>query len=269
MTAAAAPPPRRRFALALEYEGSGFLGWQRLSHGPTVQAALETALSWVADEAVETWAAGRTDAGVHARNQVVHFETRAVRTPRAWLLGANTKLPRTVAATWVGEVDLRFHARFSARRRRYRYRILNRTVRPGLLVDHLTWERRPLDAGLMHAAAQALLGEHDFSAFRAGACGSRSPRRTVHELSVRREDDQIVIEIEANAFLQHMVRNIVGSLLPIGYGDRPIAWLAELLSGRDRLVAGATAAPNGLTFLGPRYPRGLGLPSELECDDPL
>ncbi len=267
MTEAAQPPPQR-FALALEYEGSGFLGWQRLSHGPTVQATLEAALSWVADEAIATWAAGRTDAGVHAQNQVVHFDSTAPRSSRAWLLGVNTRLPRTVAATWVGAVDAGFHARFSARRRRYRYRILNRPVRPGLFADHLTWERRPLNAECMHEAAQALLGEHDFSAFRAGACGSRSPRRTIHELSVRRDGNQVIIEIEANAFLQHMVRNIVGSLLPIGRGDQPRSWLGELLADRSRRVAGATAAPNGLTFLGPRYPRGLGLPPELECDDP-
>jgi tRNA pseudouridine38-40 synthase len=260
---------RTRLALAVEYDGSGFLGWQRLNHGPTVQRALEEALTWVADEPVETLCSGRTDARVHALNQVVHFDTTATRSLRGWLLGINTRLPDAVAVTWVGEVASDFHARFTARRRRYRYRILNRMVRPALLAAHLTWERLPLDADRMHAAAQALLGEHDFTSFRAQACQARNARRRMHEISVRREGDQVVMEVEANAFLHHMVRNIAGTLLEIGRGEKSVEWMGELLALRQRVQAGATAPPNGLTFLGPRYPRGLGLPAFLECDDPL
>lgn len=259
----------QRLALAVEYDGSGFLGWQRLSHGRTIQAELEKALSAVADAPIHTLCSGRTDAGVHALNQVVHFDTTAVRSARGWMLGSNSLLPRTVAVTWVGAVPADFHARFSARRRRYRYRIINRAVRPALLVDHLSWERRPLDADAMHTAAQALVGEHDFSAFRAMSCQARHARRRVHAVSVQREDEQVVIEIEANAFLQHMVRNIVGALLPVGRGDRATDWPAGMLASGQRELAAVTAPPQGLVFLGPRYPRGLGLPAALECDDPL
>ncbi len=264
-----AGPSRQRLAMAVEYDGSGFLGWQRLNHGPTVQRTLEEALSWVADESIESTCSGRTDARVHAYNQVVHFDTGARRSLRGWLLGTNTRLPDTVAVTWVGVVPADFHARFTARRRRYRYCILNRLVRPALLAAHLTWERLPLDAERMHAAAQALIGEHDFTSFRAQACQARTARRRMHEITIRRERDQVVMEIEANAFLHHMVRNIAGSLLEVGRGEKPIDWIAELLQCRQRVLAGATAPPNGLTFLGPRYPRGLGLPDFLECDDPL
>lgn len=262
-------PARRRLAATVEYDGSGFLGWQRLNHGPTVQRTLEEALSWVADQPIETLCSGRTDARVHAFNQVVHFDTTAERSLRGWLLGTNTRLPETVAVTWVGVVPGDFHARFTARRRRYRYRILNRLVRPALLAAHLTWERIPLDAVRMHDAAQALIGEHDFTSFRAQACQARNARRRMHEISVRREGDQVVMEVEANAFLHHMVRNIAGTLLEIGRGEKPVEWMADLLGRRERFLAGATAPPNGLTFVGPRYPRGLGLPAFLECDDPL
>src|SRR5690606_6501265 len=171
---------------------------------------------WVANEPIETLCSGRTDARVHALNQVVHFDTTARRSLRGWLLGTNTRLPESVAVTWVGEVADTFHARFTARRRRYRYRILNRIVRPALLSAHLTWERAPLEAGPMHEAAQALIGEHDFSSFRAQACQARHAIRRMHEITVRREGDQVVMEIEANAFLHHMVRNIAGSLMEIG-----------------------------------------------------
>ena len=262
-------PDRQRLALAVEYDGSGFLGWQRLSHGNTVQGVLEAALSRVANEPVSTQGCGRTDAGVHAINQVVHFDTSAERPLRGWILGCNSQLPATVAVTWAGTVAPDFHARFWARRRRYRYVILNRAVRPALGAGHLTWERRALDADRMHQASQVMLGEHDFSAFRAVSCQARHARRHMHELSVRRDGERVIIEVEANAFLHHMVRNIVGALLPIGRGDRPPEWLGELLAGRRRELDVVTAPPDGLTFLGPRYPRGLGLPAWLECDDPL
>ena len=203
-----------RFALGIEYDGSGFQGWQRLSHGPSVQAAVEQALSFVLDHPVDVVCAGRTDAGVHGACQVVHFDTEAARTPYALRQGGNSRLPKSVAVLWAQAVPDDFHARYSARARRYRYTILNRDVRPALLRDHLTWERRPLDAAAMHRAAQALVGEHDFGAFRAVQCQARHAVRDVHAIEVRREGEHVVVEIQANAFLHHMVRNIVGSRLP-------------------------------------------------------
>lgn len=256
--------PRLRIALGIEYDGTDFSGWQRLSHGRTVQGAVESALSFVADEPIEVTCAGRTDAGVHALCQVVHFDTGAQRTPRSWTLGANSRLPASVAVRWAGAVEDDFHARYGALGRRYRYVILNRPVRPALAARYVAWEREPLDAAAMHAAAQPLLGEHDFSAFRAVSCQAHSARRNVRELRVTRAGDRVVVTIEANAFLHHMVRNIVGSLLLVGRGEQPGAWIAELLRGADRTVAGPTAAAQGLTFIGPRYPARFGLPEE-EC----
>ncbi|HWG10609.1 MAG TPA: tRNA pseudouridine(38-40) synthase TruA [Rhodanobacteraceae bacterium] len=254
-----------RIALGIEYDGTGFFGWQRLTHGPSLQAEVESALSFVADHPVEVTCAGRTDAGVHARCQVVHFDTHAERDPRAWVLGATTRLPHAVAVLWARAMPDDFHARFSARARRYRYVILNRAIRPALDARFMSWERLPLDADAMHAAAQALVGEHDFSAFRAIACQATHARRAVHALAVRRVGDHVIVEIEANAFLHHMVRNIVGSLLEVGRGERSREWIAQLLQGRDRALAGATAPPQGLTFLGPRYPAQWGLPAEVSA----
>lgn len=251
-----------RLALGIEYDGTDFLGWQRLSHGATVQGALEESLSFVADHAVQVTCAGRTDAGVHARCQVVHFDTLATRPPRGWMLGANSRLPSTVGVRWAVPVAEDFHARYGARARRYRYSILNRTARPALDARFVAWERQPLDAAAMHAAAQALLGENDFSAFRTIACQARTPFRNVHAIAVARDGDRVVVDIEANAFLHHMVRNIVGSLLPVGRGERPVAWLAELLAGRDRAKAGPTASAAGLCFIAPVYPAAAGLPDE-------
>jgi tRNA pseudouridine38-40 synthase len=260
-----------RFALGIEYDGSGFSGWQRLSRPgepdrrgePTVQAAIETALSFVAGHAVEVTCAGRTDAGVHAACQVVHFDSASGREPRGWVLGATTRLPPSVCALWCVPVAPDFHARFSARARRYRYRILNRPVRPALQRQYLSWERRPLDAVAMHRAAQALVGEHDFSAFRTVHCQAPHARRELHEIRVSRTGDIVEVEVQANAFLHHMVRNIVGSLLPVGRGEQPGTWVAALLAGRDRTVAGPTAAPDGLVFVGPRYPAQWQLPAEV------
>ena len=252
-----------RIALGIEYDGTGFHGWQRLSHGPSVQAAVEAALSKVADEPVEVVCAGRTDAGVHARCQVVHFDTRAERSRRGWMLGTNSNLPAGVAAIWAQPVADDFHARFSALARRYRYTILNRPARAALDARQVAWERMPLDAQAMHAAAQALVGENDFSAFRTVACQARSPMRNVHEIAVRRDGDRVIVEIQANAFLHHMVRNIVGSLLPVGRGEEKPEWIAQLLAGRDRAAAGPTAAAQGLAFLRPYYPAEYGLPAEL------
>ncbi|TAM94216.1 MAG: tRNA pseudouridine(38-40) synthase TruA [Rhodanobacteraceae bacterium] len=252
-----------RVALGIEYDGTDFFGWQRLAHGPSVQAEVEAALAFVADHPVAVTCAGRTDAGVHARCQVVHFDTTAERDVRAWVLGATTRLPRAVAVLWAQAMPDDFHARFSAHARRYRYVILNRPVRPALEARFVAWERVPLDVVAMHAAAQALLGERDFSSFRAVSCQARHARRCVNEITVRREGEHVVVEIEANAFLHHMVRNIAGSLLEVGRGERPVAWIAELLAARDRDMAGVTATPQGLTFLGPRYPAQWALPFEV------
>lgn len=262
-----------RFALGIEYDGSGFSGWQRLSQPGTsdpdasLQAALEAALSRVADAPVATVCAGRTDAGVHARCQVVHFDTGSVRDLRGWILGTTANLPPALAVRWCVPVDPEFSARFSARARRYRYRILNRSARPGLERQYLGWEYRPLDATQMHAAAQALLGERDFSSFRSAQCQASHARRELQEISVSRAGDEVVVEIQANAFLHHMVRNIVGSLLPVGRGERAAEWIRELLEARDRTRAGPTAPAAGLLFVGPRYPRRWGLPEEASLDE--
>lgn len=250
----------QRVALGLEYDGTDYFGWQRLAHGPSVQAEVEKALSFVADHPVEVTCAGRTDAGVHARCQVVQFDTHAEREPRAWVLGATSRLPAAIAVLWAQTMPDDFHARFSARARRYRYRLLNRPVRPALEARFVAWERRPLDADAMHAAAQCLVGEQDFSSFRAVSCEARHARRNLIAVNVRRACEHVIVEIEANAFLQHMVRNIVGSLLEVGRGERPVEWVGELLSARDRNLAGVTAQPQGLTFVGPRYPAEWGLP---------
>ncbi len=257
------PDTPLRIALGIEYDGTDFFGWQRLSHGSSVQGAVESALSFVAAHAVEVTCAGRTDAGVHARCQVVHFDSDATRTERGWTLGTNSQLPRSVAVLWARDVAEDFHARYSARARRYRYTILNRPIRPALDARRVAWERVPLDIDAMQSAAQALLGEHDFSAFRTVQCQARSTFRNVREITISRLRDEISIEIEANAFLHHMVRNIVGSLLPIGRGEQREAWLGELLAGRDRAKAGPTAPAAGLTFFGPRYPAHWNLPAEV------
>lgn len=252
-----------RIALGIEYDGTDFLGWQRLSHGASLQASLERALSFVAAESVAVTCAGRTDAGVHGRCQVVHFDTEAQRDMRGWVLGACSNLPQSMAVLWAQPVPGDFHARFSARSRRYRYVILNRSIRPALDARYVAWERHPLNAERMHAAAQALLGEHDFSAFRAVSCQAAHARREIKTLRVHRDGEQVIVDIEANAFLHHMVRNIVGSLLPVGRGEQTIEWIAALLAKRDREIAGPTAAAAGLTFIGPRYERRWELPNEV------
>ena len=254
-----------RYALGVEYDGSEFNGWQQLgdSGGPSVQASLQDALSSVANVPVQVVCAGRTDAGVHGECQVVHFDTDAQRDPRSWVLGTTTRLPGAIAVRWCVPVDPAFHARFDARARRYRYRLLNRPVRPALGRQLLSWERRPLDAGLMHAAGQALLGEHDFGAFRSSQCEAAHARRHLQALSVTRQGEVVEVAVQANAFLHHMVRNIVGSLILVGCGEKPVPWMGELLNGRDRTVAGPTAPPQGLVFIGPLYPDKWQLPAEV------
>jgi len=264
-----------RFALGVEYDGSAFSGWQRLDRpdGPkrgeaTVQSAVEDALSFVAGERVSTTCAGRTDAGVHAACQVVHFDSSAMRAPRAWMLGATSRLPPDACIRWCVPVADEFNARFSALGRRYRYRILNRPVRPALGRQYLAWERSPLDADAMHRAAQSLVGEHDFSAFRTVHCQAPHARRNLQRISVSRKDAIVDVDLQANAFLHHMVRNIVGSLLPVGRGQAGEEWLAQLLRGRDRTVAGPTAPAAGLVFQGPLYPARFGLPEEVTVAEP-
>ena len=261
-----------RLALGVEYDGSGFSGWQRLSAAGSrepdgsLQTALEIALSRVADARIDTTCAGRTDAGVHGQCQVVHFDADVERDARGWVLGTTANLPPTMAVRWCVQVPDEFNARFSARARRYRYRILNRSARPGLQRQYLGWERMPLDADAMHDAAQALLGERDFSAFRSVQCQATHARREMQHVSVAREGDEVVVVVQANAFLHHMVRNIVGSLLVVGRGERPRDWIAELLEQRDRTIAGPTAPASGLLFIGPRYPRQWALPQEVSDD---
>ncbi|MFP7721257.1 tRNA pseudouridine(38-40) synthase TruA [Lysobacter sp. A3-1-A15] len=254
--------------MGVEYDGSAFSGWQRLTrpgeegrrNEATVQQAVEQALSFVAGRRTDVVCAGRTDAGVHGACQVIHFDGPAGRDPRGWTLGTTSRLPRPVCALWCVPVGDGFHARFSARARRYRYRILNRPVRPALGRDVLTWERRTLDTTAMHRAAQALVGEHDFSAFRTVHCQAPHARRDLQSIEVSREGEVVQVQVQANAFLHHMVRNIVGSLLMVGRGEQPENWVSQVLEGRDRTRAGPTAPPDGLVFVGPLYPAACGLP---------
>lgn len=250
----------RRLALGIEYDGTPFSGWQKQSHAPSVQDALNAAISVVADEPVSTLAAGRTDAGVHAYGQVVHFNTGAERSLRSWLLGINTNLPPSVSVTWVRPVPDHFHARHSALARTYVYLILNRETRPALDRDRSWWLRTPLDAGRMAAAARLLVGVHDFSAFRASGCQSRSPVRRMERLTVLRHGEQLMVECRASGFLHHMVRNIVGSLVRVGTGEAPEEWLAALLAGRDRREAAVTAPAGGLYLTAAHYPDEFEIP---------
>ncbi|MCZ8130354.1 MAG: tRNA pseudouridine(38-40) synthase TruA [Steroidobacteraceae bacterium] len=249
-----------RLAIGVEYAGTAYSGWQRQDSAPSVQGELERALGAVAAHPVEISCAGRTDGGVHALGQVAHFETAAVRPMRGWALGANTHLPPDVAVLWATEVADDFHARFSALARTYRYVILNRTTRPAVWRDRCCWWHPPLDAERMNEAAQAFVGKHDFSAFRAAECQSRAPVRRLDRIAVNRDGDRVVLEVTANAFLHHMVRNLVGTLLEVGEGTRPVDWPAAVLAGRDRRAAGPTAPAAGLYFLRVDYPARFGLP---------
>jgi len=254
-----------RCALGIEYDGSGFFGWQTQRQEPTLQACVEAALTKVADHPVQTVCCGRTDTGVHAFCQVAHFDTEARRSERSWVLGVNSHLPKGISVLWQREVADDFHARFSAYARTYRYRILDRWVRPALEANHVAWCRHPLDAKLMHLAAQSLRGEHDFSAFRAAACQARHAIREVLDIAVGRSGAEVHVEITANGFLYHMVRNIAGSLISIGRHERTVAWMQELLASRDRSLAAPTAPAEGLYFVGARYPAQYGLPEP--CSD--
>lgn len=253
-----------RIALGVEYDGSAFCGWQFQDHSPSVQESVEKALSTVANEPVRVVCAGRTDTGVHATEQVIHFDTNVERTDRSWVYGANANLPKEVAILWATPVDEEFHARFSAVRRRYRYCIFNRHVRPTFLAWRTSWDYRPLDVERMAEAAQALIGEHDFSSYRAIGCQAKSPVRTVHEIKLSRHNELIFIDIEANAFLHHMVRNIAGVLMAIGAGEKPVDWAAEVLAHCDRTLGGVTAPPSGLYLTGVTYPEKFILPQVID-----
>lgn len=249
-----------RIALGVEYDGAAHYGWQRQQQLPSVQGYLEKALSAVANTPIDVQCAGRTDAGVHATGQVVHFDFDGERPDRAWTMGVNTNLPDSIAVRWVKTVSNDFHARFSATHRRYRYVIYNATLRPAILLGGITHEYQPLDAALMHEAAQAVIGEQDFTSFRASHCQSKTPFRNVTDVSVYRQGTYVIVDIRANAFLHHMVRNIVGSLIKVGCGEQPVNWIAELLAVKDRTQAAATAKPNGLYLVDVTYPDTFGLP---------
>lgn len=248
-----------RIALGIEYDGTAYNGWQRQKTGLGVQQRVEEALKRVADHTVEVTCAGRTDTGVHASGQVIHFDTPSMRDDRGWLLGANSNLPDDISVMWARHVDDDFHARFSATGRNYRYRILNRLERSALHRHRAWWVYQPLDAERMHTAAQHLLGEHDFSAFRAAGCRANTPRRNITSITVERVGDWITLEVSANAFLQHMVRNITGTLVSVGEGERSTEWLAEVLASRDRKQGGIAAPPHGLTLTSVDYPEALGI----------
>lgn len=252
-----------RIALGVEYDGHEFYGWQSQENLPTVQGHLEAALEKIADERVSVFCAGRTDAGVHATGQVVHFITTKERNLRAWVHGANSHLPSTIAVRWAQIVDDEFHARFSATARCYRYLIYNHSVRPAILSRRVTWQYEPLDAELMQLGGNYLIGEHDFTSFRSSQCESNTPMRNVMSLTVKRQGDFVVIDIEANAFLHHMVRNIAGALMKVGKKQFEPEWIKEILLAKDRKKAAETASAAGLYLARVRYPSRYVFPDSL------
>lgn len=251
-----------RIALAVEYNGSAYNGWQSQKNPAvtTVQSCLEAALSLVADRSIRVHCAGRTDSGVHACNQVVHFAPGVLRSEKSWVLGVNSNLPMDIAVKWALAVPEDFHARFSATSRTYRYLICNSAVKPALAYSQLTWVRQSLDCDLMHREAQCLVGEQDFSSFRGAGCQSRTPFRSVENISCFKAGELLVVEISANAFLLHMVRNIVGVLIAVGSGEAKEGWTRRVLQAKDRNAGGVTAKPNGLFLVSVDYPQGYGLP---------
>lgn len=254
-----------RVALAFEYDGRKFHGWQLQKSGVrSVEAELTKAVSRVADHPINLVCAGRTDTGVHASYQIAHFETHAVRNLRSWVMGINTALPFDIAVHWAGNTSEDFHARFSAVYRRYRYVIYNSPVRPGIQRGQVSWTFRELDAERMHEAAQSLVGEHDFSSFRAAGCQSRTPIRFLEQIKVTRKANFVVIDVQANAFLHHMVRNIAGALMAVGSGKQSLSWIHDILAAKDRTLAGVTAPPHGLYLVDVGYPDSFEIPPA-EC----
>jgi len=235
-----------RIALGVEYDGSQFFGWQSQPEGRTVQDELQAALSGIANEPVAIVAAGRTDTGVHALEQVVHFDTGVERPLSAWVRGVNSFLPKSIAVLWAHAVPDEFHARFSAQARSYRYQLINRPVRSAVLYGKVGWFHAPLDVERMREGAQYLLGEHDFSAFRAAECQAKSPIKNLAQIDIVRQGDMIILDLTAGAFLHHMVRNIVGCLVYVGKGKHPPQWIKEVLESRNRKQAAPTFAPDGL-----------------------
>lgn len=250
-----------RIALGIEYNGSSYHGWQIQQHAISLQSTLQMALAKVANHPVQIFCAGRTDAGVHATNQVVHFDTTAMRKLDAWIMGVNSYLPKDINVVWVKAVDDSFHARFSALSRHYQYILYNNHVRSSILGPLMTWHQYPLDDRKMQAAALYLMGEHDFSSFRSSACQSRTAKRFIFALHVKRHNDLVVIDIVANSFLHHMVRNIVGVLIEIGEGKKEPDWMKEVLEAKARVAASKTALPQGLYLTGVTYPDIFNLPS--------
>ena len=250
----------RRVAAVVEYDGTDYAGWQYQAHSASIQDAVQQALSFVAGHPVEVTCAGRTDSGVHALGQVVHFDTGAARSGRAWVLGSNTRLPSAISLQWAGEVSADFSARHSAQRREYRYCILNRSARPALQRSRATWVHRGIDVDAMQLAANVLLGEHDYSSFRSAECQSKTPVRRIESLRLVRSGDYVWMSIVANAYLHHMVRNIVGTLLKVQATTDPAATLRGILEARDRRLAGMTAPPEGLYLWHITYAAHHGIP---------
>jgi tRNA pseudouridine38-40 synthase len=250
-----------RIALGVEYKGARYRGWQRQEAGvPSVQAALERALSKVAAVPVSVVCAGRTDAGVHASGQVVHFDTPVDRPIRAWVMGANANLPADISVSWAKVMQADFHARFKATARRYRYVIYNDPIRPAHMAEEVTWNHRSLCLDSMRTAARYLEGTHDFTSFRAVQCQAKSPVKTVHHLRIIEFGRFVVLDVRANAFLHHMVRNFAGVLMAVGAGERPVEWVDEVLQARDRRAGGVTAHPFGLYLVQVEYPTEYDLP---------
>lgn len=255
------PEGMTRIALGVEYKGTEFHGFQTQPSGvKTVQQALQKALSKVADEEITLVCAGRTDAGVHATQQVIHFDTSSIRPEKAWVLGTKPHLPDSVIVRWAKNVSPQFHARFSALNRTYRYLLSDASTASALVAHQVTWSSRKLNLDLMREGAKYLIGEQDFTSFRATQCQAKSPVRTIHHLHLVRRGDLIILEVQANAFLHHMVRNIVGVLMTVGTGDKPVEWVAEVLAARDRSKGAVTAKPYGLYLVSVDYPKEFNIP---------
>ena len=249
-----------RYACGLEYSGNGFYGFQTQVQEPTIQGCLEKALFKVANHPIRVHCCGRTDTGVSAIHQVVHFESEAIRSTYQWIMGINTYLPQGISVLWVKPVEDDFHARFSAIERSYRYKIFNRWIRPAIYRHDLTWEMMPLDEIKMNLAVQYLVGKHDFNAFRSSACQSKTSIKTIYNACVTRKGNIVQLDISGSGFLHHMIRNIVGTIIPIGKGDNEVSSIQKILQCKDRTKAGITAKPNGLTFHGVKYPKKFDIP---------